>query len=202
MMKKSGNLFILVGVLLFGYVAYEQIYAIVLERKIIAETVEISQSLQEVVNEKRGGVDAGLPNSGKEPISIPKPLELSIPSIDLNVKVVEGTSKDKLRVAVGHLEGTGGLGNIDENFVILGHRSHITGKFFNRLDELQIGEFINIKGNANYTYQIIDKKIIRPTQLEILEPIKNKSIVTLITCHPKYSSKQRLVVIAERVHLD
>jgi sortase A len=186
--------FILLGVLLFGYVAYEQIYARVLERKIISETVEISQSLQEHVSSR---MTADKHISSKERVMYP--LNISLPSIDLNTKVLEGTSEDILRVAVGHLEGTGELGEIEENYVILGHRSFITGKFFSRLDELNLGDPIILKSDLEYHYQVIDKKIIRPNQLEVLDPIKGKSIVTLITCHPRYSSKQRLVVVAERI---
>jgi sortase A len=193
-MKKSGNVLILFGVLLFGYVAYEQIYARVLERKIISETVEISQFLQEHVSSRMAEVE---PINSIERVTYP--INLSLPSIDLNTKVLEGTSEDILRVAVGHLEGTGELGEIDGNYVILGHRSFITGKFFSRLDELNLDDLIILKSDLEYHYKVIDKKIIRPNQLEVLDPIKGKSIVTLITCHPRYSSKQRLVIVAERI---
>jgi sortase A len=192
-MKKSGNILILLGVLLFGYIVYEQIYARVLERKIISETVKISQSLQEYVAPRMAAADQ---------IDIERvtyPLDISLPTIDLKTKVLEGTSEDILRVAVGHLEGTGELGEIGENYVILGHRSYITGKFFSRLDELNLGDPIILKSNLEYRYQVIDKKIIRPNQLEVLDPIKGKSIITLITCHPRYSSKQRLVIVAEKI---
>jgi sortase A len=195
-MKKSGNILILLGVLLFVYIVYEQIYARVLEKKIISETAEISQSLQEYVGPRVAAADQ---------IDIERvtyPLDISVPSIDLKTKVLEGTSEDILRVAVGHLEGTGELGEIGENYVILGHRSYITGKFFSRLDELNLGDPIILKSsNLEYRYKVIDKKIIRPNQLEVLNPIKGKSIITLITCHPRYSSKQRLVIIAEKIAL-
>lgn len=196
MTKKSGNVLIFLGLVLFGYFIYEQIYSQILERKIIAETVEISHSLQEHVSQARPKQT----NTQTEiDGTITYPIDLSIPSIKLETKILEGTSREKLRIAVGHLEGSGILGKRDENFVILGHRSHTTGKFFNRLDELNIGDQIILKSQTEYHYQVIDKKIIRPDQLEVLEPIKNKSIVTLITCHPKYSSKQRLVVITEKI---
>jgi sortase A len=195
-MKKSGNILILLGVLLFVYIVYEQIYARVLEKKIISETAEISQSLQEYVGPRVAAADQ------LDIERVTYPLDISVPSIDLKTKVLEGTSEDILRVAVGHLEGTGELGEIGGNYVILGHRSYITGKFFSRLDELNLGDPIILKSsNLEYRYKVIDKKIIRPNQLEVLNPIKGKSIITLITCHPRYSSKQRLVIIAEKIAL-
>ncbi|MFT4415387.1 class D sortase [Fredinandcohnia humi] len=196
MMKKSGNVLILLGVLLFGYVAYEQIYARVLERKIISETVQISQSLQEHVQQT---MSPTVEQIDTQENMITYPLDLSIPAINLKTKVLEGTSEDILRVAVGHLEGSGELGEEDQNFVVLGHRSHVTGQFFNRLDELTVGDLITLESEKEYLYKVMDIKIIRPNQLEVLNPIKGKEIVTLITCHPKYSNKQRLVVVAERV---
>ncbi|WP_349409527.1 class D sortase [Pseudalkalibacillus sp. SCS-8] len=195
-MKLMGNLLIGLALLIGGYVAYEQIHAFYLEKKLIANTEELSESLRtEIVNRNDGIVEEGM----KETVPL-KNLHISIPKINLKTKVLEGSSTDILKVAVGHLEGTGRLGVEGENFVALGHRSHVTGKFFNRLDELSVGDQIDfIADNQGFHYKVIDKKIIEPTQLEVLEPVKNKSIVTLITCHPMYSNKQRLVVVGEKV---
>ncbi|WP_185762555.1 sortase [Bacillus methanolicus] len=90
------------------------------------------------------------------------------------------------------------MGKKNQNFVIAGHRSYTYGKFFNRLDELQKGDYIIINvQNKVLTYKVFNKKIVKPTETDIIYPIKNKSMVTLVTCHPKYSDKQRLIVFAE-----
>lgn len=188
-MRKIGNLFIVLSLLIGCYVAGEHLYSYYLEKKLLGNTEELSQSLREEM----------APRDAEE-VQFNNELTLSIPKIDLEIPVLEGTTNDKLRVAVGHLEGSGQLGKVDQNFVVLGHRSHITGKFFNKLDELhKEDEFSFTVARQQFVYQVIDKKIIEPTQLEVLDPIKDKSIVTLITCHPMYSNEQRLVVVAERV---
>ncbi|MBH0229757.1 class D sortase [Halobacillus yeomjeoni] len=197
-MKKLGGLFILLSVLLFGYIGYEQLYSFYLEKKLFANTEELSQSLRsEVENEKS---EKEIPQYKENTIADLKNVELSIPKIELETPVIEGTSSEKLRVAVGHLKGTGILGAKGQNFVVLGHRSHISGKFFNRLNELSNGDELLFRSpDQTLTFRVIDKKIIEPTQLEVLEPVEGKSVVTLITCHPMYSNKERLVVIGEKI---
>lgn len=44
---------------------------------------------------------------------------------------------------------------------------------------------------------MFEKKVVTPDKVDVLNPIEGKSVVTLITCHPLYSNKQRLVVFAE-----
>jgi sortase A len=106
-----------------------------------------------------------------------------------------------LKYAVGHLPSSSStyhLGKNNQNFVIAGHRSHTYGKFFNRLDELQKGDHVIIYvQNKVLTYKVYNKKIVEPTETDVIYPIKNKSMVTLVTCHPKYSDKQRLIVFTE-----
>lgn len=123
---------------------------------------------------------------------------LQIPKIDLRVPVAEGSSAAVLNVAVGHLEQTGQLGKSGQNFVLVGHRSHTFGRFFNRLDDMALSDPVILQAQGKtYTYRVIDKQIIAPTNVEVIRPVAGKSRVTLITCHPEYSDRQRLVVTAE-----
>lgn len=126
---------------------------------------------------------------------------LKIPKINLETPIKEGARPEDIKYSVGHLpssSSTYNLGKKNQNFVIAGHRSYTYGKFFNRLDELQKGDYIIINvQNKVLTYKVFNKKIVKPTETDIIYPIKNKSMVTLVTCHPKYSDKQRLIVFAE-----
>lgn len=123
---------------------------------------------------------------------------LTIPEIALELPVLEGTTPEILDKAAGRLESSGQLARTGQNFVIAAHRSHQFGQFFNRLDELMIGDEINItEGEKTYRYIINEKKVILPDQIEYLSPQKNKSMLTLVTCHPRYSDKKRLLVFSE-----
>ena len=86
------------------------------------------------------------------------------------------------------------------NCVIAGHRNYNFGKYFNRLDEVEINDLIYLDTDrATYTYAVTDIKVVEPTDVEILEPVAGKEILTLYTCTPIYIATHRLVIIAERI---
>lgn len=145
--------------------------------------------------------------SSKEPVEISDGDViglLEIPRLDLKTPVVEGASQENIEHAVGHLPSSGSiknLGEIHSNFAIAGHRTATYGKFFNRLDEMEVGDELILSARGSvYTYIVSEKKIIAPTEVEVTYPVKDKSLITLITCHPMYSNKQRLIVIGEFAH--
>lgn len=117
-----------------------------------------------------------------------------IPKIGVDRAVVEGVSPADLRKGPGHYPATPMPGERG-NAAIAGHRTTY-GAPFNRLDELQNGDEIDVTTlTGNYTYRVIEQKIVRPDQVEVLDPTPDARL-TLTTCHPKYSAKQRLVVVA------
>ncbi len=50
-----------------------------------------------------------------------------------------------------------------------------------------------------YTYKIYDKKIINPTEIEVLGPGIIDNNLTIITCHPPGDNNHRLVVLAQQI---
>lgn len=129
---------------------------------------------------------------------------LEIPKIGLKTPVVEGASQENIEHAVGHLPSSGSikdLGELNSNFAIAGHRTATFGKFFNRLDEMEVGDELILSARGSvYTYIVSETRIIAPTEVEVTYPVKDKSLMTLITCHPMYSNKQRLIVFGEFAH--
>ncbi|SOC01330.1 class D sortase [Pseudobutyrivibrio ruminis] len=124
---------------------------------------------------------------------------LRIPSIDSENPVREGTERDVLSDSLGHESGTAFAGE-EGNCVIAGHRNYNFGKYFNRLDEVEIDDLIYLdSATETYTYVVTDIQVVDPTDVEILEPIEGKETLTLYTCTPIYIATQRLVIIAERV---
>ncbi|MCH3964406.1 MAG: class D sortase [Clostridium sp.] len=120
---------------------------------------------------------------------------LVISKINLKVAIGEGTDMDTLRYAVGHFKGTA-LPGQKGNFAMAGHRSYTYGQYFNRLDELKIGDEIiveTIKGK--YKYKIYNKKVVLPEQVEVLNPT-NDATMTLVTCTPIRVATHRLIVSA------
>ena len=120
---------------------------------------------------------------------------LTILSANINHYVVFGATNKKLEYGPGYILGTS-LPGSGGNFAIAGHRTTY-GAPFGDLDKVQVGETIIFQTNTNqYKYQVIDVKIVSPEDNYVLENYGDDRI-TLTTCHPKFSAKQRLVVIGQ-----
>ena len=120
---------------------------------------------------------------------------LTILSANINHYVVFGATNKKLEYGPGYILGTS-LPGSGGNFAIAGHRTTY-GAPFGNLDRVQVGETIIFQTNTNqYKYQVIDVKIVSPEDNYVLENYGDDRI-TLTTCHPKFSAKQRLVVIGQ-----
>jgi sortase A len=117
--------------------------------------------------------------------------------------IVEGVSLADLRKGPGHYPGTAMPGRVG-NFVLSGHRTTYAAPF-NRIGELRKGDQILVDTRTKqYVYTVANRKIIQPTATEAIAPVPfrpradpTKPLISLTTCHPKYSAAQRLVVYGE-----
>ena len=123
---------------------------------------------------------------------------LRIPSIDSEEPVKEGVTRSSLHAALGHEPETaypGAMGNC----VIAGHRNYTFGTYFNRLNEVKIGDMIYFDTRTEtYAYQVSEIQVVEPDDLEILDD-RGCEQLTLYTCTPLYIATHRLVVIADRI---
>lgn len=120
--------------------------------------------------------------------------KLAIPGIGLRAYVVEGTTKSALARGPGHYEETpmpGQAGNVG----IAGHRT-MYGHPFNKLDELKRGDAIVLwTESAKHVYRVTQITSVDPSDTSVVAQTAEPTL-TLTTCHPKGSARQRLVVAA------
>jgi LPXTG-site transpeptidase (sortase) family protein len=121
-----------------------------------------------------------------------------IPKLGVDTIVVQGTSPSALRAGAGHYPNTplpGQKGNV----AIAGHRTTY-GRPFNRIDQLKVGDKIILTTPVGrYTYAVSRPPFITtPFDWTIIAKSKDP-ILTLTTCHPKGSARERLVVRAKLV---
>jgi len=124
--------------------------------------------------------------------------KITIPEIDVNFYYVACVGKDELNRGVGHFPKSVVPGQMG-NAALAGHRtSHLAP--FGDLDSLEPGDAIQIEtilGGA-YTYVVTGSEVVDPSDYHVVtDSDPNKATLTLITCTPKFTSKQRLVIHAE-----
>lgn len=111
--------------------------------------------------------------------------------------VVQGVSRRNLRSGAGHMPHTPLPGQAG-NAVISGHRTTY-GAPFHELDQLVPGDIIEVETAIGiHTYAVDQTVIVGPRELWVTED-REGAWLTLTTCHPKFSSRQRLVVFAQLV---
>jgi len=122
---------------------------------------------------------------------------IKIPRIGIEKAVVEGVGVPDLKKGPGHYPKTPMPGQTG-NAAIAGHRTTY-GAPFNRIDELQPNDpvFVTTR-QGKFRYEVERKLLVAPSDVSVLRnTIEN--ILTLTTCNPKYSARQRLVVVARLI---
>lgn len=120
---------------------------------------------------------------------------LEVPKIELTVAIGEGTDNKTLKYSVGHFSDTA-LPGEKGNCALIGHRNYIFGQFFNRLNELEVGDTFSIKrNNKEFVYEVYEVKVVEPEDLSVLEPT-DEPTATLITCTPIRTATHRLIIKA------
>lgn len=136
---------------------------------------------------------------------------LEIPAIGVDYIVLEGVDLGTLESGPGHFPQTP-LPGQPGNAAIAGHRATFDAPF-NLLDELVPGDevtFTTVQGT--FVYEVLPQfpngtdsgeapighYLVAPTAVEILDD-KGDDRITLMGCHPRYGSTQRIVVEARLV---
>jgi sortase A len=121
--------------------------------------------------------------------------KLSIPSIGVrNFYFVEGTGIEQLKRGAAHypespLPGQAG------NAAIAGHRT-TWGAPFHNIDKMQVGDIVEIETlQGSFRYEMTEQLIVGPRDTYVLDDLGDNRL-TLTACHPKLSSKQRIVIHA------
>lgn len=188
---------VLAGAVMFAFPLGTDVYATqVLQQRLEEQFTDLS------VATAAGTYDPATVATG-EPLT-----RIVLPRIGVSAVVVQGTSASALRAGAGHYPTTplpGEAGNV----AIAGHRTTF-GKPFNRLDELRVGDEIRLETPiATHVYRVAPRPegaaggcangacwITGPGDWAVVGPTDRASL-TLTTCHPKGSARQRLILRAE-----
>ena len=216
-----GKLFIAIGVLLLGFVAF-QLWGTSLEHNRgqdelaagLAQNVGDAPAQSETadlaeVTETLAQVDPVTASPVPPPANGEAAGIIEIPKIGVAEVFVQGVTKADLKKGPGHYPETPMPGQAG-NAGIAGHRTTY-GAPFNRLDELAPGdEIITYTSQGEFRYEVLPPPegvgiergpgwyTVRPDQVEVLNDFGDNRI-TLTACHPKRSARQRIIVHAQLV---
>jgi sortase A len=226
--RGTGWTFIWLGVYLMGFVAYQLWFTNLLTaRDQAALAAGLEEHFQEVAVEEVEYVPVVVPGATTtttSPDVVPDPeprillkesasevgeafATIRIPSIDLDVAVVEGVRRRDLKKGPGHLTGSP-LPGQPGNAIVSGHRTTY-GAPFGDLGDLEAGARIEVETALGvHVYEVRQAPercrteeglcVVKPTDLWVTEP-REGAWLTLTTCHPKFSARRRLIVFAELV---
>ena len=141
----------------------------------------------------------------------PEP-RLIIPKLNVDVPINFNVALSDVMAAMNHgvahyrIAGASAYPGEIGNFVITGHSagdiysSNPYKYIFSGLERLEDGDLIYVNYNSvRYTYRVIKKEIVDPSNVASLVVDTNKPLLTLVTCTPLGTSTNRLLVTAEQI---
>ncbi len=196
----AGELLVTLGVLLLLFVAWQLWWT-----DVVADRAA-SQVVDELQDDFGRGVGAG---GTADPADVP-PLPgdafalMYVPRLgeDWVRPVFEGTDLAVLAKGVGHYSGTAVPGEVG-NFAVAGHRT-TWGRPFHDIDLLRDGDRVVVRtADHVYVYAVTGHEVVLPTRVEVVAPVPDDpgaapdaAVLTLTSCHPRYSATERYVVHA------
>ena len=170
-------------------------------------------------NARQDELTAELREEWAAPAAVPAELQggeafamLHIPRLgaDYARAVVEGTGTGDLEQGPGHYRGTAMPGE-QGNFAVAGHRVG-RGSPFLEIDELRAGDPVVVEtADSWFVYRVLGpadvvpgQHVVSPSDVSVIAPTPNGppdgaptgAYLTLTTCHPEYSARERLIVHA------
>lgn len=194
-----GRLFIFTGSFLMAAAAAVNVMDYVKSRSAVTEFEKTKKEIITIVDTEDAvsvQPDMTAPDTGTDEIDLKTVLGvLRIPKIELEEAVREGTNSSVISSALGHVTHTA-LPGEQGNCAIAGHRNYVFGRYFNRLDEMEPGDTIEIETlEGTYTYTVTESFVVEPKEVSVLDTMEGYNL-TLITCTPLFIGSHRLIIRA------
>ena len=185
-----GKTFITTGLLLLGLVVY-QLWGTGIETRRTQSALrqEFNRIITQTETPRAAGTSAFLPVTDALAL-------IEIPSINIAKIIVEGITPKDLRRGPGHFPKTPMPGEIG-NSAIAGHRTSYDAPFGN-LNTVSLDDIIYVTTpKGKFAYTVKEVSVVAPDKTSVLANTPKVATLTLVTCHPRFSTSQRLIVRAE-----
>ena len=125
---------------------------------------------------------------------------LEIPAINVRLGLYLGATSENMTRGAVHLSQTSlPVGGTNTNAVIAAHRGSRYGEMFLHIDRLREGDEIDITNAwGKLVYKVASTAVIAPDEIGKVLIRPGRDMVTLISCTPYGSNRQRYVVYCDR----
>lgn len=210
-------LIFILGLSLFLYPTFSNLYNRHLNRKLIGE---YQTAFENITPEQYEQAKKDAKNYNKN-INNPKKLEelgltyenvlnitgngvmgyIDIPKINVSLVIYHTIEEDVLQNGIGHVEETSiPIGGESTHCVLAGHTGLPSAKLLTNMDHLDIGDSFNLYVlDEVLQYRIDDISVVEPSEVSRLNIVSGKDYVTLVTCTPYGVNSHRLLVRGVRV---
>ncbi|MFW7433552.1 class A sortase [Vagococcus carniphilus] len=121
---------------------------------------------------------------------------IAIPSVKMNLPIFKGVSNYVLAVGAGTMKEDQRMG--EGNYALASHYMYEPTLLFAPLVNVELGDTILLTDlEYIYEYKTVYKEYVEPTRVEVIDDVKGKELVTLVTCD--VSGANRLIVQGELV---
>jgi sortase A len=161
--------------------------------------LETARAQDELRQGFEGTIGTKDPSKATAPLPGGAYAEIVIPTLDLDMVVVQGTGYEQLKKGPGHYPDTADPWDADGRVGIAGHRTTYLAPFFH-LDDLQRGAPIEVRTQYGVFRYSVSRVFVIPSAGSgiVLGQTRDPSLV-LTTCNPIYASYERLIVTAVRL---
>ena len=140
------------------------------------------------------------PDIARVPPSDDTPLRVIIPDIDVDNTIVQGVDWNALQQGVGMLP-NGAVPTSDTDNVVLAAHNDIYGELFRDLDQLEVGDQLQVQTRSGFfTYIVRESIVVDPDDVHVMDS-QGVPMLTLISCYPPRVNNQRIIIHADRVDL-
>ena len=199
-------LLIVMGILMLCYPKLSEMYENNQQQKLVAEW---QKSLNNIDNGDESSEEVGQQNTSPDTVvigdvadSLQTPTNkdenmegiLRIDTIDLQLPILHGATKENMRTTIASIANTGNMGEIG-NYALAGHRNRTYGRNFNRLNEIVEGDKIQVdNGEQQFEYTVTEKLRVKPEEVWVLEANGEDKELTLVTCDPMINPTHRIII--------
>lgn len=127
--------------------------------------------------------------------------KLAIPSVKMALPILKGLANENLSTGAGTMKPTQQMGS--GNYALAGHYMTNKGILFSPLGQAQVGAKVYLTDMSKvYTYTVTTKTTVDQTQVQWINDVAGKKLVTLITCaSPTEGETNRIVVQGTLSHV-